>query len=312
MADFKWIFDGKGTSLNDFLRIKLPTEIPGKEISNSKIRRLIVAGSVSVDGRQCRIPSFVLKKGSTINARVQEDKLFFEKKPDDIEYTLDNGDVLFEDDSIIVVDKPAFIPTEGTIVKDRFSMHQAVVDYLWKKNPGLRNPPYVGIMHRLDRETSGVLLFTKTRSVNPKVHEMFENHLAVKTYRAVCCGTSKNDFFVVENFIGRISPKSSQCKMGVLPESRGGQWSKTEFTIKKTMEGLSYVDCRLYTGRTHQIRLHLSLSGMAILGDSLYGGKKGIPQLNNRIMLHAFSLEFPHPVSGETMKIESPLPKFFD
>lgn len=300
--------------LDDFLRKELPL-IMDSELSNSKIRRFIISGNITVNGRQCRIPSYDLRKGSTVQVLIDEQKFFFEKKPDDIDFTLTQKDVLFEDDSIIVVNKPAFLPTEETIVNGRGNMHKAVVDYLWKKNPALRNPPYAGIMHRLDRETSGVLLFTKTRSVNNAVHEMFEKHTARKTYRAVCTLTgtkSVPDNFTVDNFIGRISPKSQACKMGLLEESRGGLHSHTEFCICAKEKNLYYIDCHLLTGRTHQIRVHLSLSGLPIMGDELYGGKEGIAELNGRIMLHAYSLEFNHPVTQEPVTVKAPLPKYFE
>lgn len=314
MKELKWTSENSGKKLNDFLRTKLPVELGNAEISNSKIRRLIVAGAVMINGRQCRIPAFELKRGDTVFVKFDETKFFYEKKPEDIEYVLTQDDVLFEDESLIVVNKPAFIPTEGTIVKDRFSMHQAVVDYLWKKNPTLRNPPYVGIMHRLDRETSGVLLFTKTRTVNAAVHDMFENRSVKKIYRAVCsCKTpgAVKEKFTVENSIGRITPKSAKCKIGALPESKGGQHSKTDFVVAEKKGNLVYVDCHLHTGRTHQIRVHLSLSGLPIIGDELYGGKKGFDQNNGRIMLHAFVLEFPHPVSGEKITVKAPMDVLF-
>ena len=317
MKNFLWSVDSDGVTLNDFLRKKIPEAIGGEKISNSKIRRLIVAGAVFVDGRQCRISAWTLKKNSTVQARVDEEKLFYEKRPDDIEYTLTESDVLFEDENLIVVNKPAFIPTEGTVVADRFSMHKAVIDYLWKKNPSLRNPPYVGIMHRLDRETSGALLFTKTRTVNNAVHSIFEEHLAQKTYRAVCSGrllipcADSEDRFSLENFIGRISAKSAKCKIGAVDERHGGKYAKTDFHIAAKKNGLMYVDCKPLTGRTHQIRVHLSSVGLPILGDELYGGKKGFEENNGRIMLHAFSLEFPHPVTGEQLKIYAPMEKLF-
>ena len=300
------------------LRKKVPESLEGRlEVSNSKIRRLIMAGKVSVNGSQCRNPSFVLKNGATVSADIDEERFFFEKKPDDIDFELTDRDVLFEDDSIIVVNKPAFLPSEPTIVKDRGNMHASVIKYLWARNPSLRNPPYVGIMHRLDRETSGVLLFTKTRAVNPQVHDMFEHHTAVKTYRAVCTlkGAKKalkeGDSFTVDNFIGRISAKSAECRMGPLSESRGGQSARTDFTLKEVRDGLYYFDCILHTGRTHQIRVHLSQSGFPLCGDELYGGNGGFKEYGSRIMLHAFSLEFPHPVTGETIKVTAPLPEGF-
>ncbi|WP_407396712.1 pseudouridine synthase [Treponema sp.] len=340
--------------LDEFLRRELPLLFPGKDVSNSKIRRLIVAGSIFVNGKQCRIPAYDLFPKSKVCAEIEEDKFFFEKQPEDIDYVLTEQNVLFEDESIIIVNKPAFLPTEGTIVESRKSMHSCVIDYLWKKNPSLRNPPYVGIMHRLDRETSGVLLFTKTRQVNKAVSDMFQNHAAVKTYRAVACpqlkqrgqtpwrkpcilktdlssnfrhknceaileqrgqtpeekgngNISLQKHFVIENYIGRIAAKSAQCRVGPLPESKGGQYAKTDFTVVAVDNEMLYVDCRLYTGRTHQIRVHLSGCGLPLLGDTLYGGKT-----NKRIMLHAMSLEFPHPVTGQIMKVEAPLPEGFD
>lgn len=300
----------KKCRLDEFLRRELPLLFPGKEVSNSKIRRLIVAGSIFVNGRQCRVPAYDLFPKSKVCAEIEVDKFFFGKQPEDIDFVLLEQDVLFEDESIIVVNKPAFLPTEGTIVESRKSMHSCVMDYLWKKNPSLRNPPYVGIMHRLDRETSGVLLFTKTRQVNKAVSDMFQDHTAIKTYRAVATRLPKyidRKQFVIENFIGRISAKSARCKIGVLPESKGGQTSRTEFTLVGEKNNLFYFNCRLFTGRTHQIRVHLSGAGYPLLGDELYGGKN-----NGRIMLHAMSLEFPHPVTRQAMKVEAPLPEGFE
>lgn len=305
--------------LDKFLQNTLPLEI-SKDISNSKIRRLIMAGSITINNQQCRNPAFNLRKGNTVRAQIDIEKLFFEKQPDDIDYILTQKDVLYEDDVIIVVNKPAFLPTEDTIVESRQSMHSAVVKYLWEKNPSLKNPPYAGIMHRLDRETSGVLLFTKSRSVNNEVHRMFEEHTAQKVYRAVCSEKSpaavekniKNNSFTVENFIGRISAKSARCKIGPLSESKGGQYAKTEFYITSRKNELLYIDCHLFTGRTHQIRVHLSLKNIPIIGDDLYGGARGIKELNERIMLHAVSLTFPHPVTQKKMTVTAPLPPHFE
>ncbi|MCR5080214.1 MAG: RluA family pseudouridine synthase [Treponema sp.] len=289
--------------LDSFLRREIPLVVE-KEISNGKIRRLILAGCVSVNSKQCRIPAYDLKVGSTVSADIQEEKLFFEKSADDIDFTLTQKDVLFEDEYIIVVNKPAYLPTEDTFVKERKSMHSCVVEYLWNKNRSLRNPPYAGIMHRLDKETSGVLLFTKKREANKSLSEQFSQHTINKIYRAVCEVKIKpqQKEFTVENFLTRISSKSSACKMGITKDETKGQNAKTKFKIVKEDEKKVFVECILFTGRTHQIRVHLSSKGLPICGDELYGST-----VKGRIMLHAHTLEFTHPVSGERMKIESPL-----
>lgn len=311
-------------SLNSLLRAELP-RLLGTEVSNSKIRRLIVAGSVSVGGRQIRVPSFTVRKGSEVFVQVDEEKLFFEKQPDDINYELTPKDILFEDENIIVVNKPTHFPTEAGMVGSRDNLHAAIVRFLFERqkieHPNAKNPPYLGIMHRLDRDTSGVILFTKTRSVNAACHEMFESHTARKVYNAVVAvNSSESTKFPVGKKItvdfpmGRISPKGQAAKWGKVSEKNGGLSSRTDFEVLKEIDPESLPDfapagskytflllkCSPLTGRTHQIRVHLASLGIPILGDELYGG-----QPYERIMLHAESLTFPHPVTGEIMTVTS-------
>lgn len=305
----------KNIRLDEFLRENLPSKLKNPEnASNSKIRRLIISGSVYVNKKQIRRPAFELRGKSEINVQFDDEKFFYEKMPDDIKFTLSEKNVLFEDEYLIIVNKPAFFPTEETIVgsEKRCNLHDEIVRYLWKKNPSLRNPPYVGIMHRLDRETSGAILFTKSRSVNKAIQEMFENRDLKKIYVAI----SEKPFsfskkipssFSVEMFMNRISSKTQRAKWGRVPEKKGGLYSKTNFTIlcektfdeKKCLE----IQAELFTGRTHQIRVHLSEKGLPILGDELYGGKP-----YKRIMLHSFRLEFVHPVTKKFVSVFARIP----
>lgn len=291
--------------LDDFLILELPSFLNSNQnISNSKIRRLIISGNVFVNENQIRRPAFELKEKSMIKINFDENKFFFEKPVSDVDFVLCEKDVLFEDEYFLIVNKPAFFPVEQTITQKRKNLHDEAVKYLWKKNPSLKNPPYVGIMHRIDRTTSGAILFTKQRCVNLEIHKMFENHEIQKKYTAIV--TSKKDFpknhFVIEKNIGRISKKSEAAKWGSILEKNGGQYSKTEFNLIKKIKvneiQCFVLECVLFTGRTHQIRVHLSEEGFPILGDELYGG---LPF--KRILLHSKELTFVHPVTNQKIQV---------
>ena len=315
----------KTERLDDFLRRELPnavvepqlavvehveTTATHKTFSNSKIRRLILSGSVTVNGRPVARPAFELRGRSSIVVRFDAEKFFYEKKPEDAAFTMSDEAVLYEDENLIFVNKPADFPLEQTITGNRANLHDAVVDYLWKRQPELRNPPYVGIMHRLDRTTSGVIVFTKTRAVNKEVSELFQSHKLTKEYLALVEAPASRhpelvsgSQFTVEMFMGRITGKSQQGKWGKVPESRGGQYSRTDFRVleKITVEGRAclLLECSLYTGRTHQIRVHLASRGLPILGDTLYGGKPA-----KRLYLHAARLAFT--LNNSTYDVNSP------
>ena len=279
--------------LDEFLRAELPGSIGSQSasISNSKIRRLILAGAVQVNGRPVLRPAFELRGRSLVTVRFDAEKFFYEKQPDDVVFEMTDDAVLYEDDNLIFINKPADFPVEQTITGNRANLHDAAVDYLWKRNPSLRNPPYLGIMHRLDRTTSGVIVFTKNRPVNKALSEIFQSHDLTKQYLAVVEAPSAQTQFTVEMYMGRVTGKSQQGKWGELPEARGGQYSKTDFRVlqKITVEGRPclLIECNLHTGRTHQIRVHLASRGLPILGDELYGGHPA-----KRLYLHATRLSF--------------------
>lgn len=299
--------------LDLFLRSHLMSAIRNcPEISNSKIRRLIAAGCVSVNSRVIARPAFVLRSGSKVTVLFDRQKFFYERQPDDISFVLTEKNVLFEDDNLIFVDKPAFFPVEQTITANRANLHDAVVDFLWARDKSLRNPPYAGMMHRLDRETSGVIVFTKSRAINKDLHAVFESHRLRKEYVALCAPENPQvrippagTFFTVEKFMGRISGKSQAGKWGERSERDGGQYSRTDFLAGNVQKiGLSEcveIRCILHTGRTHQIRVHLSGEGLPILGDTLYGGKK-----SDRLYLHSQRLAFD--CAGKSYDVTSPLP----
>lgn len=311
----------KAARLDELLNETIPAELarqhPDASVSRSKVRRLIVAGAVSVNGRQERRPAATLRAGDSVTVRLDENKLLFEKTPDDIAFEMSNDRILYEDSEIIAINKPAGLPTEATMVAERDNLHAALKRFLLARDH-TRNEPYVGLHHRLDRETSGVILFTKTRTVNAAVHAMFLEHRARKEYEALASrgrgardAFGEGEEFSVENRIGRISSKSQAGKWGEL--ASGGDPARTDLRILAAYREGFRVLAMPVTGRTHQIRVHLSGYGLPLLGDALYGGptafRDGTPI--PRVMLHASRLAFPHPVTGMEMTVEAPLPADF-
>lgn len=314
-------------ALNEFLRVRLQ-EFFGEAATNSKVRRLLFSGNVLVCPNSrgggffvCKNPAFALKKNARIQVLVDKERFFYEKQNDDIKFELDESRVLYEDDAIIAVNKPPRFPTEPTFVSDRDNLRAAVIRWLHKKIGLDKNPPYCGLVHRLDRDTSGVILFSKKRTANAALFEAFDSSgaeisgkpekAAQKKYVAICSPAAgsyglKKDSFSVQNYLGRVSPKSEAAKWGFVPKEKGGKFARTDFKILKEKDGLFFVEAKLWTGRTHQIRVHLSQSGLPILGDVLYGGRAA-----ERIFLHALSLDLPHPESAAPLHFEAPLPPEF-
>ncbi len=178
---------GEPETLNRFLAHFLPAQCRAlglpEECPMSKLRRLIISGSVFVNGRRLRIPSAALNRGDRIEVTLDPDLFFREKQPDDILFELRPQDILYEDEDLIAVNKPARLPTEATIVEGRDNLAAAVKRYLLTRTA---SEPYLGLHHRLDRDTSGVILFTKRKEANAAVHRVFEEHLAQKEYIALC------------------------------------------------------------------------------------------------------------------------------
>lgn len=305
--------------LDQFLAEKLPLQLK-KDVSKAKIRRLIVAGAVYLNGRRVRIASKTLIVNAKVDAYIDEKKLFQDSSQSAAsdprtgnrfeEWKLTKKEILYEDEFLIVIDKPAGIPTQPTLDEARVNLYSQVKKFLSEREK--KPDVYVGLHHRLDRDTSGVILFTKEKSVNRAVGELFSEHTAQKYYRALVVPSLELNVSVnweVKDYLGRVSPKSKPMKMGSVKS--GGDYAETSFQIIEKFSTFWFVEAKPKTGRTHQIRIHLSEAGLPILGDTFYGWRPDGVEKTPRVMLHAARLTFSHPVSQKAMVIESPLPLDF-
>jgi len=286
------------------------------QLSRSKIRKLIVLGSVYLNGKRNRIASKILFTGAKIeiwlNDDFLKDSLTHEKK-ELVTFEVKNN-IIYEDEFIIVVNKPSGLPSQPTIDQAR----DCLVTYLEKYLSTGSN--YLGIHHRLDKDTSGVIAFTKKKEVNKEFARNFKEHFAQKEYWAVCIVGNQKLFdtishgqkkWSIENFLAPIKRAQKKQMWGAVHS--GGKKAVTNFElIKKINEnGMNkiFVKALPKTGRTHQIRVHLYEMGCPIIGDSLYrenSSKFSTP----RLMLHAHQLKLIHPVSKKEMTFKAmPLDK---
>lgn len=221
--------------------------------------------------------------------------------------------VLFEDEWLIVVDKPAGLPTQPTLDASRPSVFSVLKDFLQKREG---REQYLGLHHRLDRDTSGVMLFTKNQKANAGVGALFAEKKAQKTYHALAVlGAGCAEAWEVKNYTAVVGRAGKASKYGAVRS--GGDPAQTVFRELERLPGVLLVEARPLTGRTHQIRVHLSEGGHPILGDEFYGGPaslrlgSGARLMFQRVLLHAAALEFCHPMTQEKHAISSPLPADF-
>lgn len=221
---------------------------------------------------------------------------------------LSHRDILFEDEDFIAVNKRRGWPVHKTLDPDRANLFDALKAFL--KNRADGKEQYLILPHRLDVDTSGVVIFGKSERANPVLTEMFKNRSAKKEYCAICFGAPKLKSGRMESFLKKQREKRIEKMVTV---SKGGQKAITEYNTAEIKGDLSLIEFNLITGRMHQIRAHAAEYGFPIIGDALYG----IPSENKKRkvkgqLLHAFRLSFYNPFSKKDVVIEAPRPKLFE
>ena len=275
------------------------------QISRSKAARLISQGLIQVN-HGCKRPGYKVKPKDLIEGDVPSPGQQIRKPllPESIPLN-----ILYEDDYILMVDKPAGLVVHpgagndsGTLVNALIAHHSAFSEQDWDwERPG--------IVHRLDKDTSGLMVIAKTLKSLEFLQREFKQRRVEKHYLALARGENIPDAGVIERPIGRHP--YHRKRMAVLDEN--GRYAKTRFSVIKRFSSGCLMDIRLYTGRTHQIRVHFYDQGMPLFGDCIYQTrsfkkkKTGVP----RQMLHAWTLSFRHPYSGVRLYFDAPMPEDF-
>jgi RluA family pseudouridine synthase len=291
------LFPKEECSLEDFILSELDKKFSLTPRLND-LKNLFQNEKVRLNGRVISDRNIPLKKGQKVSISLTKSQMRDFSKEIEESIELSEDSILFEDSSIIIVDKPSGISSNATTDSSKDHLLAALKRFRPKEK-------YISLHHRLDLETSGLLLFCKKKSLNKAISDMFEKRNIEKTYFAIV--EKREQEFKESIKIDNLLTKDEKNRMKMKSTPSEGKKAITHFGREKEENGFYLIKASPKTGRMHQIRVHLSELGFPIVGDSIYGGSnKGL-----RTLLHAYSLEFNHPKTQKKMKVISPLPEDF-
>lgn len=284
----------EGVRLDKLLAKELP------DYSRSYLQRLLKDGLVLVNGKTAKA-----------SLRVREDDLVDFSIPDrilpDIEPENIPLDILYEDDDVLVVNKPKGMVVHPAPGHYTGTLVNAVLYHCGSSLSGINGVMRPGIVHRIDRDTTGSLLICKNDAAHRSIALQLKDHSIRRRYVAICYGDLKQEDLTICASIGR--DHSDRKKMAVVPDGTG-KTAVTHVHVLQHFHGYTYVECRLETGRTHQIRVHMAHIGHPLLGDAVYAGSRKSPYHLEGQCLHAKTLGFVHPVTKAYIEIDAPLPEY--
>ena len=269
------------------------------ELTRSAAQKLLERGGVTLDGAPVR-KNHRPAPGQVLTVALPDPEavdLAPQKLPLDVVY--EDGDVIVVNKPVGLVVHPAPGHPDGTLVN-------ALLYHCGASLSGINGELRPGIVHRIDRDTSGLIIAAKNDRAHLALAAQLQDHSLARTYEAVAVGGLKEDSGTVDAPIGRHPV--DRKKMAI--DRKNGREAVTHWSVLARYPGYTHVECRLETGRTHQIRVHLASIGHPLLGDTVYGAKKPVPGLAGQC-LHARRLRFVHPSTGKTVELECPLPGWF-
>ena len=283
-------------SKNQRLDAFLASSLDG--LTRSQATRLIESGEVAVNGRAVS-KSYKLAGGEDIAVTLPEPEPV-EAVPQDIPL-----DVVYEDADVIVVNKPSGMVVHPAPGHPDGTLVNALLHHCAGTLSGVGGALRPGIVHRIDRDTSGLIIAAKNDAAHQYLSAQLADHTLARTYECIVVGALREDRGTVNAPIARHP--TDRKRMAVVA---GGREAVTHWEVITRYPGYTHVRCRLETGRTHQIRVHMAYIGHPILGDTVYGAKKEVPGLTGQC-LHAVGLRFLHPRTHEVVELSCPLPEEF-
>lgn len=269
------------------------------DLSRSQVQKLITDGKVTVNGKNIK-SNYRLREKDIIDIEIPD------PEPLDIEAEDISLNILYEDSDVIVIDKPQGMVVHPAPGHYSGTVVNALMYHCKDSLSGINGCMRPGIVHRIDMNTSGIIVAAKSDAAHKSLAVQFAEHSINRRYRAIVVGNIKEDTLTVDKPIGR-NPRDRK-KMAVV---EGGKRAVTHFTVLERFGKYTYIEASLETGRTHQIRVHMAYSGHPLLGDNIYGSEKQPYKLMGQV-LHAGVLGFVHPATGEYMEFRSEVPEYFE
>ncbi len=290
--------DSSGPRLDVFLAERMDGT------SRSALQKLIQEENIRINGTVQRKVNYKVKTGDVIEVTVPEPEAC-EIIPQDIPL-----DIIYEDSDLLVVNKPKGMVVHPAAGHPDGTLVNAVLYHCRGQLSGINGELRPGIVHRIDQNTTGSLVICKTDSAHRDLADQLKVHSITRRYRAVVYGNIKDDTGVINAPIGRH--ETQRKKMSV--NYKNGRNAVTHFRVLERFGSFTYIECELETGRTHQIRVHMSSIGHPILGDEVYGPAKNPSRFRHLQgqTLHAMVLGFIHPSTHEYMEFSAPLPAYFE
>lgn len=299
VMEFNIDSEAEGKRLDTFLSEKI------EGYSRTYMQKLIEEEHCKVNGKSAK-SNLKLRNGDRVEASIPA-PVPLAVEPEKIEL-----DIVYEDSHIVVINKPQGMVVHpahgnytGTVVNALLEHCGSLSDY--NGLTGINGVMRPGIVHRIDKDTSGIIVIAKTNEAHLSLSEQLKEHSISRKYTALLEGKLKDDTGTVETLIGR-NPKDRK-KMAVVHTN--GKRAVTHYRVLERFDGYTLIEAVLETGRTHQIRVHMSHLGHPVVGDTVYGYKKQRFQTEGQ-QLHARVLGFIHPASGEYVEFEAPLPNYFE